>query len=577
MQTPKRRCRGTRMAAAFVLAAPVLAGLTGPVRAQSPTAGVALDSAVSLDVKDARLSEVIAMLTKRTGISNIVIESPSHKGYNLITLTLADQPIGKMLRYVALAAGATLSEEEGIYFIRPRAEKNAATTASATPDPAPDTATTAPVQTVDSAQAVVVTSPAAVPSTSRVIGPKQFVKITLQYLKPSDFTRLLQNSEYLVMDNGPLTRLQPTAMDPLQITPVNPSVPIVPLSNGVTNPEAPGGFTAGRTGSAADTVNAAGQRFGRAGGFQQPGGQPGGIGGAGQGGAGQATSLLPEGVDPPIAYDVDNSLLVRGDPEGLDQLRDIIRLLDIPPKQVQIKAEFVDVRISDLDDFGIEWQIRAANNIGLSLPAGADVSSNSISLRYASGNAVATLRAAVTRQTSNILQAPIISTINNVPASIQVGDQIPIFSQQVILTNNVAQTVTVVNYINVSNGLQVLPRINGDNSITMFLTPQLQNAEVITSGSAQAPQVTQRALTTYRRIQNGETMVLGGFISKTESKQLNRTPFLSDLPIIGSLFRSRRRSVTGSEILVFVTATIIEDRALGTVGIAGGGTPAPTP
>jgi type II secretory pathway component GspD/PulD (secretin) len=71
-------------------------------------------------------------------------------------------------------------------------------------------------------------------------------------------------------------------------------------------------------------------------------------------------------------------------------------------------------------------------------------------------------------------------------------------------------------------------------------------------------------------------MVLGGFITKQDDRQLNRVPILSDLPIIGSLFRSRRRSVIGSEVLVFLTPTIIEDRSTGVTG-TGGVAPPPTP
>jgi type II secretory pathway component GspD/PulD (secretin) len=54
-------------------------------------------------------------------------------------------------------------------------------------------------------------------------------------------------------------------------------------------------------------------------------------------------------------------------------------------------------------------------------------------------------------------------------------------------------------------------------------------------------------------------MVLGGFITKQEDREERRVPLLSDLPIIGNLFIQRSRRVVGSEVLIFVTATIIED------------------
>ncbi len=584
MHTPLWQGSRTAAAVTWALAAPVFIGVAGPAAAASGS------SLVSLDVREARLADVVTMLTQKTGINNIVLAPASAGGFGSVTLTLSEQPVDKALRAVAAAAGATVMEEDGIYYVRPRgAETGAAPPPAATVDvadavvvpPAPPAAAPTPDA---AAPAPAITAP--IPS--RPIGPKQWVKITLQHLKPSHFVNLLRNPDFLTQDDGPVPEMR--LRDGVRVRPMTPPpAPIVvPSGNGGDGPAAPGGFAAGRS-DAPDA--AAGQRtFPRPGGgtFQgQPGGVgvPGGVGGApggvgGVGGAGglqggQATNLLPEGVDPPLAYDVDNSLLVRGDPEGLEQLRDIIRLLDIPPRQVLIKAEFVDVRIDDLEDFGIVWNIRAAGNVALGTQALG--SAGSLNLIYASGNAVANLRATATRNTTNVLQSPIISTINNVPASIEVSETIPVFTTNTIFNNNIAQNVTTVQTVDVINGLQVQPRINGDNSITLFVQPQLQNATFITGPGGQvAPQVSTRALTTYRRIQNGETMVLGGFISRQDTRQSNRVPFLGDLPIIGSLFRSRSRTATGSEVLVFLTPNIIEDRSTGTLG-TGGGAPPPTP
>ena len=82
------------------------------------------------------------------------------------------------------------------------------------------------------------------------------------------------------------------------------------------------------------------------------------------------------------------------------------------------------------------------------------------------------------------------------------------------------------------------------------------------------PLITQRTrvVGATRRIQNGETMVLGGFITRQESKSENKVPILGDLPIIGKLFQQRETRTTGTETLVFLTPTIIEDAQTGTTG-----------
>ncbi|MBC8137579.1 MAG: hypothetical protein H8F28_16985, partial [Fibrella sp.] len=87
--------------------------------------------------------------------------------------------------------------------------------------------------------------------------------------------------------------------------------------------------------------------------------------------------------------------------------------------------------------------------------------------------------------------------------------------------------------------------------------------------------VTSQTLTTFRTVQSGDTIVLGGFITRQEDRQIQKVPFLSDLPIIGSLFTQTNRTVVGNEVLVFVTPTIIEDRSQGNTGAVGN--PSPTP
>jgi type II secretory pathway component GspD/PulD (secretin) len=177
------------------------------------------------------------------------------------------------------------------------------------------------------------------------------------------------------------------------------------------------------------------------------------------------------------------------------------------------------------------------------------------------------------RETGNVLQAPIISTINNVPATINISDTITIPQSVVVSSPAGVTTANSFAVFTTFNGLNVLPHINGDNSITMTLSPQLQTLDPQPGGGVRS---NTQFLTTTRIVQNGETMVLGGFISKQEVRSERRVPFLSELPLIGLLFRQNSRTVNGFEVLVFVTPTIIEDRSQGTTG-TGGVAPAPTP
>lgn len=592
MQITSRHGRHRAFLASFALVAPLMVGLTPTAQAQqspapNPPAAPATDERlVSVDVRGARLEETIISLTGGNGsLNNVVIVNEEGKNFGLVTLRLTDQPLRRVLEAIARSAGAVLENEDGIYYLK---HGNGLTKPAPKQEPtsvavAPQTATAVPVAAAPTVAA------------ARTRGNTQWQKVKLNYMLPSVFSRVLDNPVYLQVYESHIPDIEPK----LRSTAILPGGPAnqmigpdgLPLRQPQSAPvSGVAGSSGGRSGEAPD---AGGQRGGFSGapggggGFGGPGGAgggfggPGGIGGPGgnaggaPGGAGgqQGATLRPPGITNIISHDADNALLVEyDDVEDLNRLREIIRLLDVAPKQVIIKAEFVAVNVQDSDAFGIDWRFQPAGNLDVVIPPEAG-STPTLTMAYASGNAVANLRLSLIKNTGNILQAPIISTINNRPATINFSDTITIFQNQNIITQagivSNPQPVQLQSF----NGLSVLPHINGDNTITMFLTPQLSTIDPQAGGGFRQ---TFQQITTTRIIKSGETMVIGGFITKQESVQVRKVPLLSDLPIIGNLFTQRNRTNNGSEVLVFVTPTIIEDVSRGVVG-GGGASSAPIP
>ena len=122
--------------------------------------------------------------------------------------------------------------------------------------------------------------------------------------------------------------------------------------------------------------------------------------------------------------------------------------------------------------------------------------------------------------------------------------------------------------ITASTSLSVAPRINDDNTITLYLNPTI-SAFVGTSISpdgSQLPNQTTQSLAVVARVRNGETMVLGGLSQKNEDNSVNRVPVLSELPIIGQFFRTNGKTKSTSELLIFVTPTIVDEDTTGSPG-----------
>ncbi len=304
-------------------------------------------------------------------------------------------------------------------------------------------------------------------------------------------------------------------------------------------------------------------RYGYGGGY---GGRLGGYGGRyGYGGIGGGYGLggifTPPGqMSPPVAYMPQNALLVRGLPEEIDQFREIVALLDQPARQVEVAVKFVQVTVASEKAWGIDWTVTNGQlevfNLGF---APAEATNNVV--RFSRGRFEALLSAIQTSGRATVIASPIVTTQQNLPAEIDFYTEIPYFAATVTYNEFGQREVDyTTDYVYVDNMLSVTPRINGDDSVTMEVYPEIdqqvgtvegpngERVPITANWYIYVPQVT---------VADGETLVIGGMINKTVDEQLRETPLLSEIPLIGDLFKSRRRTINNSEVLIFVTPRIV--------------------
>jgi general secretion pathway protein D len=503
------------------------------------------DYLVSIHLMDADLITAVKAIAQQ--VKAEVVFEPTDEPYKRISFIKIDQkPFEQVLGYICQAAGATYRKEaSGVYVIGPARPKTVEALASAP---------TAPP--VEAQKPLVVTE-----------------RIPLRYSRASDIVRIIKTE---MMTDDPFAELRDfvnrtiSQSAPGMQVPVPPSVPVrldgnpaVPFNNTpVPSPnevmQAPGegqrGGRGGVGGFGGQPGGFGGQPGGGFGGF---GGQPGGFGG--QPGAGaQAGILIPDGLDGIVANDLDNSLIIRGTPEAIEYVRRILRFLDIPPKQVLIRAEFITVTRNDAEKFGIDWNLARVNlQTGT---AGLADRTAPIFVNYASGNLVANLRALLSQGRGRVVNAPIVVTQNNSPATV-VFSTTDYIEQQFIVFNQAGQPTTFTQPIPVPvpTQLTVTPRINADGTITLALFPQISTVGRVRVGARDLPRFDTQFVFTVRRIRNGETMVLGGLVTRSDNSVTTRVPLLSDLPVIGQFFRGRDRAIVETELLIFVTATILDE------------------
>ncbi len=181
-----------------------------------------------------------------------------------------------------------------------------------------------------------------------------------------------------------------------------------------------------------------------------------------------------------MPFDLDNSIIVKGDEQGIQDFKNIVRMLDVPPKQVQIKAEFVEVKTDDVKSFGIDWSLDKLNE---SFSAALSGGTGNVVVGFATGNLTATLRAQLTQDMGRVINSPIISTINNQNAYISINTQIPYWTTYKTVTGT-GQIIEQAqpNFITIDTHLDVLPRVNGDGTITMILRPGVADTGNVVTG-----------------------------------------------------------------------------------------------
>lgn len=557
-QLKQQRIRGRVIAACVWLAA--AAWIVISVSASTA------DSSITLQIREAPLKDVVTLLMQQSGANVVIADSSMLE--RRITASLTDVPLEKALDYIVKGAGISYRKmPDGTFIIGGVVAEE-------------------PILTQ---QTPALLPPVMEPVATSQPEEKQYAVVKLIHSRPSEILRLigwegtnpLTNAEPPVPDR--ITRRESRSnLGGVYMTTLRGDVvnlrgglrfengqPVVPTIDptGLNRQLGPG--------RSADEFTGVGQQYpGRPPGYPpgytptQPGARPGTTT------TGQPTTtttttqpgsfLWPEGVDDARPFDLDNSIIVKGTPDGIERFKKIIRMLDVPPKQVQVKAEFIEVTTTDVKAFGIDWALQRLNESFATsfLPAG------NVVFGFATGNLTAQLRAQLTSDVGRVINSPLISTINNQNAYISISRNIPYWvSMATVVDNNIINQSTP-QWISVETFLDIMPRVNGDGTITMVLRPGVSDTgqQVRGPDGTVIPEERTQELYTMRRVANGETIVVGGFIRKNESGSIAKVPILSDLPIIGSLFRMNSRTTEDRELLIFITPTIIPDVGAGSTG-----------
>ena len=161
--------------------------------------------------------------------------------------------------------------------------------------------------------------------------------------------------------------------------------------------------------------------------------------------------------------------------------------------------------------------------------------------------------------TSNLLATPHIVTLDNQQAKFLVGQEVPITTGEA-LSDNFDNAFRTVQREEVGIKLEVTPQVNGAGEVKMFIRQEVSSVAGPVSSRNSDLILNKRSFETVLTVDDGEMFAIGGLLNDDERRTIERIPLLSDIPLIGELFKSRSRSRAKTNLMVFIRPTILRNR-----------------
>jgi len=282
-----------------------------------------------------------------------------------------------------------------------------------------------------------------------------------------------------------------------------------------------------------------------------------------------------------IFDDRTNSLIVTLTQERIDELRRIITQLDIPVRQVMIEARIVEANVNYDKSLGVRWGGTQTFGNGKGVvygnddlgdeggDTGDDMSGNvpfvdmgvvnrtaGIGIGFVSDNLILDLELSAMEKTGNgeVVSQPKVVTSDKETAKILKGSEIPYQEAS-------SSGATSTSFKEASLSLEVTPQITPDNRIIIEVKVTKDEPDFANALNG-VPPIKKNEVNAKVLVSDGETIVIGGVFSNTQTKSVDKVPFLGDLPYLGRLFRRDIVSDNKNELLVFLTPRIMNTSAI---------------
>jgi len=274
-----------------------------------------------------------------------------------------------------------------------------------------------------------------------------------------------------------------------------------------------------------------------------------------------------------VADETANALVIRATPQAYQLIEQTIRRLDRAPLQVLIEATIAEVVLNDLLRFGVQYYFDAGGvqggfNTTGSGPAGAGSGLldplgqlPGFNFIVSGSNSNITIDALSRITDVQVLSSPSVVVQDNGEAVLTVGDEVPLITRTTQgIQDPDAPIVANIEYRETGVILEVQPRINTNNVVTLDITQEVSRVEQPERERRdENPIIAQRRIASKVNVTSGQTVVLGGLIQDSTTQSAEKVPLLGDIPVLGNLFRSQSDANVRTELIVFITPRVIRN------------------
>ena len=267
-----------------------------------------------------------------------------------------------------------------------------------------------------------------------------------------------------------------------------------------------------------------------------------------------------------VAEQTSNTLLLSANRRYFDQIRAIIDELDQAQPQVLIQVLLAEVTLDNNTDLGIEWDYKGKSG-NTSYGTGTDFGiadalskAGGYSTKVAGSDFNFLLRAMKDQGRLEVLSRPQIVTADNKPATINIGQRVPLVDTSRLDAQN--NLTTSFRYEDVGVNLTVTPKISADGFVKMEIgttNSSISSSSVDINKSSSVPIINQRKANTTVSAQSGQTIIIGGLIGTTDDVRVKKMPVLGDIPYLGALFRSSTTTRERKELLILLTPQVLNN------------------